>query len=48
MGSVNRRITVQFNQGINMKNYFKNNQNKRAGDLVQVIVCLPSRHKALK
>jgi hypothetical protein len=31
-----------------MRPYLKNNQHKRAGTVVQVIECLPSKHEALR
>jgi hypothetical protein len=48
-GIINRRITLQVCQGINVIPYLKNNQNTKGlgGRVAQVVECLPSKHKAL-
>jgi hypothetical protein len=50
-GSKNKRTMVQSviqaSLGKNMRLYLKINKAKRAGGVVQVVECLPSKHEAL-
>jgi hypothetical protein len=47
LGSVSRRILILAGVGKNARPYLKNNQRKKGFDVVQVVECLPSKHKAL-
>jgi hypothetical protein len=46
--SINGRITIQVDLGKNAKPYLKNNYNKRAGGVAQVIEHLPTKYKDMR